>query len=207
MNPNTVQTPQPVLSQTNLAIQPQNNPDPLQSQTFTTVHPEPKKRSLLKKILIFIVSLIILIAIVAGFFIFKGFKDAPQVQDKVTSFMEYASLEKYSDAYSLTSKAFKNMTSLDDFTRILSLYKAQYSGFQSQEQSGFYIQSNTGQPVQYQYTGDITYSGGDLGVVKAVLIKEGGEYKISSIFVTVSIDRAEKFQQTEKDNVLGVTSN
>jgi len=49
----------------------------------------------------------------------------------------------------------------------------------------------------YQYSAVVTYTDGDTGDLVAVLVRENGNYKILSINVNVSIDRGEKFQQSE----------
>jgi len=85
---------------------------------------------------------VILGIVLLGLLIFKGIKDAPEVQDKVTSFMQNISTENYEDAYVLTSKDFKEISSMEEFARTMSLYKAQYTEFQSQEQIGFNVEAN-----------------------------------------------------------------
>jgi hypothetical protein len=41
---------------------------------------------------------------------------------------------------------------MDDFTKVIPIFKAQYSEFQSQEQVGFHIEAKGGQPTTYQYS-------------------------------------------------------
>ena len=153
----------------------------VQPQTISVEPEKPKKKSRLKKILLIIGGLVIIAVILLGFLLFKGVKDAPEVQSKVTSFMQNVSSGNYQSAYDLTSKEFKESTSMDEFTRAMSLFKAQYTEFQSQEQVGFHVEANAGQPTLYEYSAIVNYTDGDNGELIAILVKEDDDYKILSI--------------------------
>lgn len=208
----SVPSAQPQVGNLSATQQPSPQQTMPEQQTTSTLPGNPKRKSKLKKtlmvigVLVIVVGIIIAGALLLSSLIFKGVKDSPEVQSKVTNFMEHVSSESYQSAYALTSKDFKEVTPMDNFTRALSLFEAQYSGFQSQEQVGFYIEANAGQLTTYQYSAVVTYDNGDVGELLAVLVKEDGEYKILSMEVNVSIDRLEKFQQNSQDSVLGVSS-
>ncbi|OGH10354.1 MAG: hypothetical protein A2857_05590 [Candidatus Levybacteria bacterium RIFCSPHIGHO2_01_FULL_36_15] len=163
-----------------------------------------KPKSKWKKILAIFAVLILLGVALFGYLIFQGIKDAPQVQQKVTSFLSDVSNNDLETAYNLTSAQFKESTSKEDFTKARTLFKAQYAGFKEQKQTGFSVEANAGQPTLYKYSGAITYTDGDQGELSATLVKENGEYKILGIKVNVDIKRMEKFQQGSSDSVLGV---
>jgi uncharacterized protein HemX len=165
--PAPIQTPPQILTQQPVAPEPE----------------VPKPKSKLKLILIVIAVLVFLGVVFFGFLLFQGVKDAPQVQYKVTSFMQNVSDGNLESAYGLASKEFKQTTSLTEFEKSVSLYKHQYSDFQKQDQTGFSVESQSGQPTLYQYTGIITYTDGDQGDIDATLVKEAGEYKIQYIEV------------------------
>lgn len=146
-----------------------------------------KPRSKTKIIIIIVAvigALLLLGAGVLGFLIFQGVKDSSQVQQKVTSFLQYVSDSDLESAYKLTSDEFKQSTTFEDFNSETSLYKSQYSDFQKLDQTGFFIEAESGRPTTYKYSGTITYTEGDEGEVEAILIKEDGEYKIQYIYVT-----------------------
>lgn len=168
--------------------------------------PPSKSNSKWKKILLIIFGLFLLGGGLLGFLIYQGVKDAPQVQQEITTFLTTVSEGKYENAYSQTSSKFKEATSYEDFVKAMGLFKAQYSGFKEVSQTGFNIESNAGQPTVYSYSGTVMYDDGDQGQVAANLIKEDKEWKIISININVTIDRLEKFEQGSKDAVLGVSS-
>lgn len=210
MDESVVQPVQPTQPQINSTQQPQVQQSPQQTTVQPqTINPEPvipKKKSRLKIVLLTIGGIIVLVAAILGFLIFRGFKDSPIVQEKVTSFMQNVSSGNYDAAYALTSKEFKQTTSMESFTKAMSIFKAQYSEFQSQDQIGFNVEANAGQPTLYQYSAVVTYTDGETGKLIAVLVKEDGDYKILSVEVNVGIDRIEKFQQNDADSVLGASS-
>lgn len=181
-----------------------------QSPNLTPSQPsylQPEKPNSKWKKIFLIVGIFILLGVGSlGFLIFQGFKDAPEVKQKVTTFLQYVSNNDLDGAYSLTSSEFQKVSPREDFTKAMNLFKAQYSGFKEQTQTGFRIEANTGEPTQYQYRGEITYSDEDKGEVNATLIKEGGEYKIRGIKVKVDIKRMEKFQQNTLNSTLGASS-
>jgi len=109
-------------------------------------------------------------------------------------------------AYTLTSKQFRDATTMTDFSKAMPLLKAQFTGFKEQKQTGFSMEANAGQPTLYKYSGIITYTDGDQGELAAVLVKENSEWKILSINVNVSLKRGEKFQQTNSKSVLGIST-
>lgn len=165
-----------------------------------------KPKSKWKKILL-IVGIIILLGFgVLGIFFFQGFKDAPEVKEKVTTFLQDVSSNNLEGAYSLTSSEFQKHTSREDFIKAMTFFKAQYSGFKEQNQTGFRIEANTLKPNLYRYTGEITYDDGDKGDLNATLIKENGEYKIQYINIVVDIKRGEKFQQNTPNSTLGAST-
>jgi hypothetical protein len=127
---------------------------------------------------------VLLVVAFFGFLLFQGLKDAPQIQSKVTFFMQYVSKDNLNSAYDLTSKEFKKTYSLEEFENLISTFKYQYSDFEKQKQTGFTVESVSGQPTLYQYLGEITYTDGDKGGIDATLVKEEGEYKIQFIDVT-----------------------
>jgi len=176
---------------------------PAQAEVPQEIKP---KKSKLKKALIIIGVILLICGGFLGTLLIKGVKDAPEVGDKISSFMQHVSDRKYHDAYALTSNDFKEATPVSEFTRAMSIFKAQYTDFQFQEQAGFHIEANAGEPTLYEYTGIITYADGDQGELFAVLVEEGGEYKISYIEVNVPLDRIEKFQKSEQKSVFGVSS-
>ena len=166
----------------------------------------PKPKSNLKKIFL-IIGLLILLGVVGfGYLIFQGVKDAPRVGEKVTMFLEYASNDDLEGAYATTSTEFMKTTTKEDFVRAMSVFKAQYTGFKEQKQTGFSVETNTGKPTQYKYSGIITYTDGDKGEVTAVLVKENEVWKVYGISVNVTVERLEKFQQDNKNSVLGVST-
>jgi len=191
------------------ASQPQTIPNsPLLNNSVpapTTIEPV-KSKSSWKKILVIIV---VVFLVGLGFFsylLFQGVKDSPEVKQKVTSFLQNVSDNNLDTAYSLTSNDFKRATPKEDFVKSMQIFKAQYSGFKEQNQTGFKIVTNAGKPTQYQYTGEITYTDGDTGDLYATLIKENDEWRIYSIVVDIDIKRMEKFQQAQKDSVLGAST-
>ena len=159
-------------------------------QSFVQQQPDiqPEKPKSKTKIIIIIVAivgtLLLLGAGVVGFLIFQGVKDSSLVQQKVTSFLQYVSSSDLESAYKLTSDEFKQSTTFEDFNSETSLYKSQYSDFQKLDQTGFFIEAESGRPTTYKYSGTITYTEGDKGEVEAILIKEDGEYKLQYIYVT-----------------------
>ena len=162
-----------------------------------------KPKSKWKKILL-ILGLIFLLGVgLTGFLILQGFKDAPEVKQKVTIFLQDVSNNDLDGAYSLTSSEFQKATPREDFTKTMNLFKAQYSGFKEQNQTGFIIEANTLKPNLYQYSGEITYDDGDKGRLNATLIKENGDYKIHYINIVIDIKRGEKFRQNNPNSVLG----
>lgn len=177
-------------------------PQPVYPQQPVYMQPE-KPKSKWKKALIRIGILVLLLGLLFGYLILQGVKDAPKVQQKVTNFLQLVSNNDLETAYTLTSTQFKESTPKEDFIKAMSLFKAQYSGFKEQKQTGFSVEVNAGQPTLYKYSGTITYLDGDQGELAAVLLKEDGEWKILSIRVNVDIKRLEKFQQTDDKSVLG----
>jgi flagellar basal body-associated protein FliL len=182
-------------------------PTPIQTQPLPPPPVEtPKPKSKWKKILL-IIGIIFLIGVAGlGYLLFQGVKDAPQVSAQVSSFMQFVSTGDFSDAYSLTSSQFKNSLSQQDFNSAMISFKAQYSGFQSQKQTGFSVEANAGQPTLYKYTGAITYDNGDEGMVTANLVKEDGGWKILYIKVNIDVKRLQEFQQQDQSSVLGVST-
>ena len=185
---------------------PQTSQTPLETQTPQQVYTQqptdpqlekPKSKSKLKIVLIVIGVLVLLGVFSIGLLVFKGVRDAPQVQQKVTFFLQNVSNNELETAYDLTSDEFKQSVTKEDFEKSMSLFKAQYSGFQKQEQVGFNVEATSGNPTLYQYSGVITYSNGDQGELEATLVKEEGEYKIQFIHVNVDLERLEKFQQSD----------
>lgn len=150
-------------------------------------------------------ALLLLSLVLFGYLIFQGFKDAPEVQGRVTSFLQLASNGDLDRAYALTSKEFRAATTKEDFIDAMTLFEAQYSGFQNQQQTGFVVKANAGQPTLYEYSGIIYYIDGDQGDLEAVLVKEDDDYKILGITVNVDIKRLQKFQQGTSNSVLGVS--
>lgn len=180
-------------------------PQPVYSQQPTYMQPE-KPKSKWKKVLAIVGVLILLLMGLFGYLIFQGVKDSPQVQQKVTSFLNDVSNNDLDTAYNLTSTQFKESTSKEDFTKAMTLFKAQYTGFKEQKQTGFSVEANAGQPTLYKYSGAITYTDGDQGELAATLVKENGEWKILGIKVNVDIKRMEKYQQSNSNSVLGVST-
>lgn len=144
---------------------------------------QPKTKSKLKIVLAIIGTLVLLVVVFFGFILFQSLKDAPQIQKKVSSFMQYVSKDDFNSAYYLTSKEFKKTYTLGEFEKLVSTYNYQYSDFEKQKQTGFVVEAVSGQPTLYQYIGEITYTNGDKGSIDATFVKEEGAYKIQFIDV------------------------
>jgi len=153
-----------------------------------------KPRSKKKILLLILVPLLLICCGVMVYLLSLGFSDSPQVQQKLTIFLQYLSNEEYDNAYALCSKDFKSQIPFSAFTKQMKLFKPQYTGFKSQEQTGFMVRANIGQPTVYEYSGAITYLDGDKGSLTAKLVKEDGEWKILYVSVNISAQRLEKFQ-------------
>jgi hypothetical protein len=163
----------------------------------------PKKPKLTFKKILLIAILLIFGGL--AFLFFQGVKEAPQVKAKVTNFMQLVSTNDFNSAYAQTSSLFKETISMNDFVNTMITFKAQYSGFKEQSQTGFSVEAKAGKPTQYKYSGVITYDDGDKGEVQAVLVKENGDWKFNSVKVNIDVKRIQKFQQQNKESVLGVS--
>ncbi len=148
-----------------------------------TQNERPKTKLKFKIILAIIGSLVLVVVVFFGFILFQGLKDAPQIKLKLTSFMRYVSEDNLEFAHNLTSKEFKRTYSLKEFEELISTYEYQYSDFENQKQTGFSVESVSGQPTLYQYLGEVTYTNGDKGDIDSTLVKEDGEFKIQFIDV------------------------
>lgn len=166
---------------------------------------EPKKSRSKIKIFLCAVGILFLLGFgLIGYLMYQGVKDSPQVQWTITNFLNDVSSNNFDSAYMLTSNDFKKSTPKEDFIKAMSLFKAQYSGFSEQKQTGFSVETNAGQPTLFKYSGVITYNDKDQGELSAVLVKEDNVWKILFIGVNVNLKRLEKFQQTNKSPVLGI---
>lgn len=194
------------VSQPNQVVSQPLPSDPILTQPLSSPLIEaPKPKTKPNKILLIIGILFLLGVVIIGYLLFQGVKDAPQVKAEVSNFMQLVSGGDLTNAYSLTSSGFKNSVSSEDFSSAMNSFKAQYSGFQDQKQTGFSVEANAGQPTIYKYSGIISYDDGDKGEVTAKLVKEDGKWKILYISVNVEVKRMQKFQQQTKDSVLGVS--
>lgn len=196
--------PNPLPSSTAPAPVPQTTS--VQSVVYRQTDTElPKPKSKLKKILAIMVVLFLFVASGFSYAMLQGTKDSPKVKANITSFLRYVSDNDLDSAYLLFSSKVKETIPKDDFIRTMNAFKAQYSGFESQEQTGFSIEKNVGQPTMFNYSGVITYDDGDKGNISAILVKDDGEWKIYNIEVSVGINRIEKFQQQNSNSTLGVS--
>ncbi|MBM3250892.1 MAG: hypothetical protein FJZ07_01490 [Candidatus Nealsonbacteria bacterium] len=150
-----------------------------------------KPKSKLKKVLIVIGVIILLVAVLFGYFMFQGVKEGPIVERQVTLFLQYISDNNFEAAYDLTSSTLQNVQTFDEFKKVFSMLEAHYSGFNSQRKTGFKIEQMVGKPTLYHYSGLIEYTDGDQGNVRATLVKENDEWKIQTIHVNISIERFE----------------
>jgi hypothetical protein len=179
--------------------------EPSQQMFQTYIEPQ-KKKNIWKIILLTIVGLAVVGFAIVGFLIFQGVKEAPEIEKKITEFLVNVSTSDLDAAYELTSEGFRKSTSKEDFATMLTQFEAQYSGFQEQQQTGFYVRADAGQPTFYDYTGTVTYTDGDSGEVTATLLKENGEWKILGIEVSIGVDRLRKFNSTNSNSVLGAST-
>lgn len=194
---NNIQQSQTVQENNNVNISDsQIPPVPL---TSTNIQPtdtlKMKKTDKKWKILTLVGVAILLVIAFFGILFFQGIKDAPQIQQKITTFLQDASSGNYDAAYALMSKQLQGVLSLNDFEQTIKQNgNAQYSGFEEQKQTSFKVQTSAGQPNLYIYTGIITYTDGSQGEVYAQLVNESGDWKINDIKVNVSENRIKKFQ-------------
>jgi hypothetical protein len=179
--------------------------EPAQHMFQTYSEPE-KKKNIWKIILLTIVGVIVVGVAILGFLIFQGIQDAPEIEKTVTEFLVNVSTSNLEAAYKLTSEDFKKSTPREDFATMLTQFEAQYSGFQDQSQTGFYVRADAGKPTFYDYTGTVTYTDGDSGEVTATLLKENGEWKILGIEISIDANRLRKFNSANSSSVLGVST-
>lgn len=161
--------------------------------------PEAKPSKSKRKIILLLAGIIIAFAAaIFGYFVLPwiqtGFREADLAEKQLILMLELVSDKKFEKAYGLMSQKVQEAQSQEEFSKALLELGAQYSEFKALAQTGFQAEVKSGQPTTYNYSGIITYTDGDEGDIEATLVKENGEWKIHYVYVEVSNERLEKFQ-------------
>ena len=173
------------------------------TSTAIDVNEGPKK-SKKKKVFLIIGLIILLVSAALGWMLYIGIRDASEVTQLGDSFLSAYSENNLSTAYQLTSNEFQKTVPFEDFETMRSISRAQFSDYQSLEQTGFNVQSEVGRPTTYQLFGIVTYINNDEGEAEITFVKENGLWKINSANISVSLERLEQFEQNQENSVLGV---
>lgn len=161
---------------------------------------EPKKRSKAKIILSIVGIIVVGIVVFVGYFFYQGDKDAPLVHAEVREHLDLISNGELDKAYDMTAQEFQNSISRAEFKSTVRALQAQFSGIRELEQVSWKRGNRNGQAT-FDYAGVVTYEDGSTGEAAAVLVKEGGKWKVEGVLVWVGSERLRKFQQ--QPDVLG----
>ncbi len=85
----------------------------------------------------------------------------PIVENQVNQFMTSITNKNVEEAYNLTARDFKKEITLEKFQSLIDYGTAQFTGFKSLKLESFHVESHTGKPTFYSYSGPITYTNGD----------------------------------------------
>lgn len=173
--------------------------DTIIDSTVSLPPPEAQRPSSKRKIIFLIGGTVAALAItVLGYFALQwlqnGFEEANLAEKQLTILLELISDKRFEEAYELMSQKVREAQSREEFSEAISELEAQYSGFKDISQTGFEVEAKSGQPTVYNYSGITIYKDGDEGSIEAIMVKESGEWKIQYVYVEISEERLEKFQ-------------
>jgi len=143
---------------------------------------------------------LLIVAVIVAFFgsvamaLIKGWQNRHSIEADIVRLSQAIAIEDYGIAYAMFSQEYKDVESLEEFTREMESIGNIYSNIQEAQLLTVSASKYAGKPMAYIYTGKVKYMDGEDARVIATVTKENGVDKFYGIHIDIPVSAEEMAQ-------------